>query len=189
MTAKNVIKLMVQYLGEYDLLETTTLGGVTAPTEQQTAKINKMLSSVNDTMQSLAIMYFPLKYKQTVTSHTGIYQFSGLQKELLDIVKLTDKYGCDVKYMFFPTHFEAKAGVLNIVYTYLPDFVTAINQDLDIASNFVSQRVVALGAISKYFMCLGMYNDAEQWNKMFETACKVSKRRKDNVVMKKRRWI
>ena len=189
MTAKNVITLVVQYLGEYDLLSTTTLGGNTAPSSEQTAKLNKLFSCVNDTIQTLSTMYFPLKYKQSITSQTGIYQFNSLQKELLEIIKLTDMYNYDVKYEFFPAHFEAKNGTLNIEYTYLPDNATTFNQDLDIAKNFVTTRIVALGTISKYFMCLGMYNDANEWNKMFETACKVAKRRKDNVVIKKRRWL
>lgn len=189
MTAKDVLNLAVVYIGEPDLANTTTLGGSITPTDQQVEKLNLLLTCVNDTVQSLALMYFPLKYEQKITSETGVYSFSGLEKSIIDIVKITDEHNLNVDYASFPTYFEAKKGTLNIVYTYMPNFVEDCVTDLEIVENKVSVRLMALGVVSRYYMFLGMYSDANSWNSMFEQAALISARNKNNIVMKKRSWV
>ncbi len=106
MTVLDVVKLVAQYIGDADLLSTTTLGGQTSPTEQQTSKINTLVSCVNDTVQNLAIMYFPLKKEEVVTSPNGSYSFTLFSKPLLDILKIVDnRLKFSVDYAMFPDYF------------------------------------------------------------------------------------
>ena len=189
MTVQDVLKLAVVYIGDANLTKTTTLGGTEAPTTQQTEKLNLLLTCVNDAIQSLALLYFPLKYEQKIISKTGVYNFSQLDKTLLDIIKVTDEHKLEVDYAFFPTYFEARPGTLNIVYTYIPDYVDDFTDSLEIAENKVSKRLMVLGVVSRYYMLIGMYTDADAWNTMFEQAALVASRNKNNVVIKKRSWI
>lgn len=190
MTVTDVLKLAVQYLGEGDLLQTTLLGGESTPTEQQNQKVNTLFNCVNDTVQVLATMYFPLKKEDILTSSNGIYPFTNFSKPVLDILKVLDsRIKFSVNYAMFAGHFEAKAGTLQVTYTYLPADATSFSQNLEVVENKVTARMVALGAVSRYFLITGMYQDASNWEEMFERAVLVSQRRKDNIVLKKRRWI
>ena len=190
MTVLDVVKLVVQYIGESDLLKTTTLGGETVPSEQQTDKINMLIDCVSDTVQNLAVMYFPLKKEEVVSSSSGSYSFTLFSKPLLDVLSVVDnrlKYSVD--YSMFPNYFESKSGSLLVSYTYLPCEVTSISAELEIVENKVTARMIALGVVSRYFLITGMYQDANNWNEMFERAILVAQRRKDNIVLKKRRWL
>lgn len=190
MTVLDVLKLTAQYLGDLDLLSTTTLGGETTPSQQQAEKINILQNCVNDTVQSLAVMHFPLKKEEVISSTNGVYSFNLFSKPLLDILKIVDsRLKFSVDYAMFPEHFEAKAGSLFVTYTYLPADATTISSKLDVVENKVSARMVALGTVSRYFLVTGMYQDANNWNEMFEQSILVAQRRKDNVVLKKRRWL
>ena len=190
MTVQDVLKLTVQYIGDEDLLKTTSLGGTQTPTEQQNSKLNMLLTCANDTIQSLALMYFPLKFEEDIYSQNGIFEFSSLQKPVLDILSLTDSHlKTDVKYSQYPTYFETKSGYLHIIYTYSPANLCDFLDKIEVVENKVTQRLVALGIVSRYYMLVGMYSDASSWNETFERAILVAKRRKDNVVLKKRRWI
>ena len=64
MTVKEVLNLVAEYIGDTDLKNCTELGGETVATEQQLEKLNLLLSCVNDVSQSLAMMYFPLKFEE-----------------------------------------------------------------------------------------------------------------------------
>ena len=68
MNVQDVIKIALPYLNEFELLETTTLGGTDTPTEQQTAKLNTLLACVNDIVETLALKYFPLKTEENINN-------------------------------------------------------------------------------------------------------------------------
>lgn len=190
MIVLDVLKLMAQYLCDPELKKTTLLGGEDAPNAQQTEKVNNMIESINDTVQNLAIMYFPLKKEEVVASTNGVYSFNLFSKPLLEILKIVDnKLKYSVDYVMFPEHFEAKVGSLFVTYTYLPADVASTSSTLEVVNNKVTARMVALGSVSRYYLTVGMYQDASNWNQMFERAVLVAQRRKDNIVLKKRRWL
>lgn len=82
-----------------------------------------------------------------------------------------------------------KPGSLRVTYSYLPSEVSGVNDDIEVVENKVTARMVALGVLSRYFLIVGMYQDANNWEQTFARAVLVAQRRKDNVVLKKRRWI
>lgn len=189
MTVKDVIKQAVQYLGENELLKTTILDGTEAANAQQNDKLNILLTCVNDVVQTLALMYFPLKYEEKINNSTGKFQFSSLQKNLADILKIVDEHGYDTDFAMFPTYFETKKGNFIIVYNYLPENIDSFTDVLEIAEGKVSLRMVALGTVSRYFLMSGMFNDAEAWENMFERAILVAQQAKTSKIMRKRRWL
>ena len=190
MTVFDVIRQVLLYLNEPELCDTVLLGGTEEPTDQQKEKVNLLINCVNDSIQTIATMYFPLKKEEVVTSANGIYSFDLFSKPLLDILKVMDsRLRYTVDFSMFADHFESKVGSLLVVYTYLPTDVEFVADKLEIVENKVTARMVAMSVMSKYYMILGMYQDAANWEEMFERAVLVAKRRKDNIVLKKRRWI
>ncbi len=189
MTVKDVVCLAAQYLGENDLLETTTLGGTKTPTEQQTEKLNLLLVCANDMMQTLAVLYFPLKYEEKLTNSTGKILFSNLSKPVTEILKVVEEHGYSADFAVFPTYFETVKGQLTVVYNYLPAEVEDYSDTLEVAEGYVTKRLFALGVVSRYFLFNGMYTDAEQWQNMFASAVLVAQRPKTIRTMRKRRWL
>lgn len=190
MTVLEVLKFACKYLGENELLSTTTLGGDMEPSLQQIDKINTLIDCVNDTVETLAIMYFPLKYEEMLSSSNNIYSFDNFTKPVVEILKVLDNHlKYEVDYAMFADHFEAKSGDLRVIYTYLPSNASDVNDTLEVVENKVTPRMVALGVVSRYFLIVGMYQDSSSWQEMFERVVLVAQRRKDNVVIKKRRWL
>ncbi len=189
MTAKDVIKHSVMYLGEGNLASTTSLGGTEVPDDQQTEKLNILLTCVNDVVETLALMYFPLKYEEKVQNDTGFVSFSELSKDLVDLLKVVDKYGYELGFNAFPTYFEAPKGEITVVYNYAPTEVDDFTDTLEIAEGNVTLRMLSIGVVSRYYLITGMYNDAEAWQNMFERAVLVAKRPKTAKFIKKRRWF
>lgn len=189
MTVTDVLKLAIQFLGEPDLAKTSTLGGTASPTQQQTAKLNSLLACVNDVVQSLALMYFPLKYEEVLENETGQISFSSLSKTVNNIVKVIDNHGFDADFATFPTYFETTKGQIRIIYYYTPAYLSNFSDSLEVALDKVSLRMVALGVVSRYFLINGLFSDAQEWNDMFERAILVAQRDKKPKTIKKRKWV
>ncbi len=189
MNVQDVIKIALPYLNEFELLETTTLGGTDTPTEQQTAKLNTLLACVNDIVETLALKYFPLKTEENINNSTGKVLFSSLTKPLIDIVKVVERHGFTADYAVFPTYFETSKGEITVIYNYAPETVDAFTDTLEVTGEKVTARIVALGVVSRYYLINGMYADAEAWQNMFERAILVSARPKNMRTIRKRRWM
>lgn len=189
MTVKDILKLVVDYIGDTDLKQTIQLGGSNTATQQQTEKLNILLSCVNDVAQTLAMMYFPLKKEEIINNTTGKILFDNLEKPCLDVLKIIDEKGYDVLFATFPTYIQAKQGKLSVFYTYAPDYVENFNDNVSVALGKVTERLFALGVVSRYYLMTGMYNDADAWESMFERAILASNRSKIAKTIKKRRWL
>ncbi len=189
MTVKEVLALVAEYLGDTALKDTTQLGGTETATDQQAEKLNLLLTCVNDVTQSLATMYFPLKYEEIITNSNDKVQFSTLTKPVLDILKIVDERGYDVDFSIFPTYFEAKNGKLRVIYTYLPQYSANFTDSVEIAVDKVSKRLFAIGVVSRYYLMSGMFSDADAWEVMFERAILMRNSPKSMKTVKKRRWI
>ncbi len=189
MKALDVIKLASLYLGQKDLLSTTTLGGEVAPTEAQTQNLDTLLDCVNDVTETIAILYFPLTYEETVSSTTGIINFSSFSKAVCDIDSVTDKCGFSVDFQVFPTYIKTTAGQHKVVYHYLPERVTTFASDIEICMEKVSLRLMVLGVVSRYYLMQGMFSEAQAWQTVFDNTALGLKHSRKNQVIKKRRWL
>lgn len=190
MQAKDVAKLMAQFLGHNDLLQTTQLGGQTAATSEQQQKLNVYLTCINDVVQSLGISYFPLKDNVVLNSENNFYSYSLFTKTLLQIYKVIDfNSKAKIRFKSYPEYFTANSNKIKVEYCYQPEFVTNFNDDLDVVNGQVSVRMIALGAVARYYLIDGLYTESTAWNNMFERAILISSRPVHNLYINKRGWF
>ncbi len=185
----DVVKLVSLYIGQRDLLSTTTLGGNTAPTPDQAQTLDELLSCVNDVVETLAVMYFPLKQEETLVSNNGIVNFSSFSKTVCEIESVKDQNGFNVDYEVFPTYLKTLSGSLNYIYNYIPNKVSSYSANLDVQLDKVSLRLMALGVVSRFYLIKGMFNESKAWNDVFLRTVLALQTPKRNQVIKKRRWV
>ena len=171
------------------MLSTTTLGGATAPTASQTSTIDTLLNCVNDVVETLAIMYFPLKYEEEIISSSGVINLSSFTKTVCEIVSVKDEHGFEVDFTLYPTYIKTKIGRNNYQYCYIPSRVSSLNSNLEVCADKVSIRLVVLGVVSRYYLMQGMLGDANAWQDVFNTTALALQASKRNQVIKKRRWF
>ncbi|MBQ7603071.1 MAG: hypothetical protein IJU58_02910 [Clostridia bacterium] len=190
MKALDVAKLMAQYLGHKDLLETTSFGGQTEPTQLQQDTINTYLTAINDVVQSLGISYFPLKSTQTLTSENMVYSYNLFENTLLQILKVVDKNtNTKLRFCSYPEYFTTSSKNIVVSFCYQPDFVEALNDELDVVANLVSVRMVAMGAVSRYYLFEGLYTESTAWSNMFERSILMASRSRHTLYIDKRSWF
>ncbi len=190
MKAKEVAILMTQYLGQKDLQTITTLGGDTQPTTEQQQTLNVYLNCINDVVQSLGIAYFPLKAMIVLSSEDKKFSYADFDRTLLQIIKVVDvQSGAKLRFKSFPEYFTANSKKVLVSYCYQPAFISSFDDDLDVVLNAVSPRMVALGAVSRYYLFDGMYTDSSAWENMFERAVLVASRAKHDLYIQKRSWF
>lgn len=189
MKAIDVAKLMAQYLGHKDLLTTTSFGGQVAPTQVQQDKINTYITCINDVVQSLGISYFPLKDTQTLSSNSYTYGYNLFTNTLLQIVKVLDTpTNTKLRFRSYPEYFTTSSKNITVTYCYQPDFVESLNDELDVVKNVVSIRMVALGAVSRYYLMEGLYTESTAWSNMFERSILMASRPLHTLYIDKRSW-
>jgi len=189
MKALDVIKLTSLYIGQKDLLSTTTLGGNETPSASQTQTLDELLNCVNDVVETISILYFPLKFEQEITSNNGIVEFSSFSKNLCEILHVKDKYGVSVDFELFPTYVKTNSGTHVYSYCYVPEPVSSFTADLDVSLSKVSVRLMVLGVVSRYYLMQGMFADAEAWQKVFDSTALALQNSRKNQVIHKRRWL
>ena len=149
MKAIEIIKLASRYIGQKDLLSTTTLGGQTQPTQQQTEILETLTECVSDVTEALAVMHFPLKYAEEIVTSDGVINFSDLQKTVCEVIKLVDEFGMNVEFTSFPDYIKTKSGKYVIHYHYIPEELESLNSTLEINEEKVTPRIITLGVVSK----------------------------------------
>ncbi len=189
MKVLDVVKLTAFYIGQKDLLSTTSLGGNTAPTENQTQTLDEIKACVNDVVETIALLYFPLRYEENITTENGVVNFSSFSKAVCEILEVRDKLGFSVDFSTFPTYLKTSAGELRFSYHYLPEKVENVSDDLEGFEEKVSLRLVASGVLSRYYPMQGMFADAESWQRAFERTALALQNRKKNKMIRKRRWL
>lgn len=189
MKAIDVAKLMAQYLGHKDLLSTTSFGGQVAPTQIQQDTINTYLTCINDVVQSLGISYFPLKATENLTSNNLSYSYNLFSNTLLQITKVSDALTkAKLRFRSYPEYFTTSSKNVDVTYCYQPDFVEALNDELDVQKNLVTIRMVALGAVSRYYLMEGLYTESTAWSNMFERAILMASRPQHALYIDRRSW-
>ena len=190
MTAKQVAKLMAEFLGQKDLLSTTILDGEQTPTDQQNQILSSYLTCINDVVQTLAISYFPLKQKQKLSSDNKCFAYSSFSNPLLQVVSVVDaSTNTKIRFEPFVDHFVADANEVEVVYNYQPTYVSSFNSNLEVSTQGVSSRMIALGAVARYYLLEGLHDESVAWNNLFERAVLVAGRPKRSLHINKRSWF
>lgn len=189
MTAKDVIKIVCVFLQKEELLDVEELGGSEAASESELKELNHMLRCLNLVINQIASDYIPLKFIETVTPVNGKVLFTSLNKKLIEVLRVEDKFGIRVNFKLYPEFLETINGDISITYSYEPENISNINQDLESFSQKIGERVIAYGVAMEYCFICGLHDDASIWEKRFKDALLIAARKKSEIKLPKRRWI
>lgn len=191
MKVLDVISLALKHISREDILSTTLIdsNSITQPTDEQTSVYNDLLSCLNETVQSIAYMYFPLKHIENIKVVNKSFNYSSLSKTLIEVVRLKNDLGHLTKFVSFPTYFSCPDGNYTITYTYSPDYLQSNNQDIEVQQGKVDERILSFGTVSKFYLKRGMYQDANVWDNSFQRLMIVGQRPKHMPQIPSRGWF
>lgn len=188
MIVKDVLKIVSAELDFTDLLNTIELGGSNVVTEEQYAQFKYLINCVNDVNHLISFMYLPLKTTENIIVSGNVFNFSQLSKILIELISVKNENGIKQNFQTFPTFFKCKNGKYTITYTYSPDYVSSLDDALDVSSK-IDAYVFASGVVARYYLQKGLYADASAWDTKFTQGMLVAQRRKDGVKMPSRGWF
>ena len=189
MTAKDVIKVVCVFLQKEDLLNLEELGGSETASDSQSKDLNHMLRCLNLVINQIASDYIPLKFIETVTPVNGKILFTSLNKKLIEVLRVEDKFGIRVNFKLYPDYLETINGDVKITYSYEPENISSFSQELENFSQKIGERVIAYGVAMEYCFICGLHDDASIWERRFKDALLIAARKKSEIKLPKRRWI
>lgn len=187
MIVLDVIKIACKNLGLDDLLSTQTLGGNTVATAEETKQINGLIDCLNDVNQTIAFMYMPLKTYENITVVNGKYLYSSFSKTPIELLCLKNQFGVKQKFYTYPTFFTCDDGIYTATYTYVPPYVTALTDSVEI-NNKIDARTVSYGIAARFFLQKGLFSEANAWDARFQQALLVASRKTSGAKMCGRWW-
>jgi len=190
MTVSDVLKLVLKNISREDVLKTNLFdsGSAVEPTTEQSELAEDLTTCLNDTIQSIVYVYLPLKKVENITVSDEVFDYANLSETLIDVFKLKDENGVQQKFTTFPSFFKCANGNYTITYSYAPDVVTELADDLVIPEGKVNERVLATGCTSRFYLKRGMYQDANVWDVSFQRFMLIGKRPKHIPEMSSRGW-
>ncbi|MGD9901013.1 MAG: hypothetical protein AB7S44_00555 [Spirochaetales bacterium] len=189
MSVTEIIKLVATYLQMEDVLELTTFGGeVTEPSALTTKNLELLVRCLNLVYDEIATDYIPLNYEEEVIVLDEEIALSSLAKRLINVIKLTDENGVNVKYKMFPTAIVLENGTYNLEYSYAPESAT-LDGNIETFGGKLTERIVAYGVTAEYSLISGLFDEATTWEQRFKDALLVASRKKSDIKMPVRRWL
>ena len=165
------------------------LENISSASQSVQDEINFLIKCLNLAYIEVAEDYVPLLCKEKLILDGGKLNFSSLTKTLVDVVSLKDKNGFKIKYKSFPTYLQTNESEAEITYKYKPEDLTSLTSTVESFAGKVSEKLLAFGTLMEYCFILGLYEDAEIWEKRFKDALLVRSRKKSGIKLPSRRWI
>ena len=181
MKVKDCLLLAGELLGLDGAITDLNAGSSTSEETQTLLRCFQLVQS------ELALDYLPLFAEDEVETETGAVFFSELTYPPVRILKITGKIGGELDFTLFPEYVKTEAGKLKVRYTYAPTEKT-IDDECDFALG-VSTRLVAYGVASEYALAVGLYEEANVWEKKYKDAISAVYRLKRAKPIKSRRWV
>lgn len=192
MKIRDIAELAAVLLQKHDIINS----GVFMQTEQNrlvddeiqsNRELRLLLRCVNLVVKEVACDYIPLIHTQTLTASDGKIPYSQFEKTLLEIKRVKNQKGEDVRFFTLPEYMAVEDGVYEVSYAFIPRDKEFFD-DLDFAGTKASDRVFAYGAAAEFCLISGMYDEALMWERRYKDALLVATRKTTEVVMPKRRW-
>lgn len=192
MKIRDIAELAAVLLQKHDIINS----GVFMQTEQNrlvddeiqsNRELRLLLRCVNLVVKEVACDYIPLIHTQTLTATDGKIPYSQFEKTLLEIKRVKNQKGEDVRFFTLPEYMAVEDGVYEVSYAFIPRDKEFFD-DLDFAGTKASDRVFAYGAAAEFCLISGMYDEALMWERRYKDALLVATRKTTEVVMPKRRW-
>ncbi len=181
MKVKDCLLLSAELLGLNDAITDLNSGISTSEETQRLLRCFQLVQS------ELALDYLPLFAEDEVETETGAVFFSELTYPPVRILKITDNVGGELDFTLFPEYVKTAVGKVKVRYTYAPTEKT-LDDECDFALG-VSARLVAYGVASEYALAVGLYEEANVWEKKYKDAISAAYRLKRAKPIKSRRWM
>ena len=185
MTVKEVIALAAENLGRDDLS-----AEIAAMSGEAEGEVKSLLRCYNLVENEVALDYCPLKKTEQFALVSGSLFFTRFSSAPVDVYKVEDAAGRDVKFELYPTHLycrELDSAKVNVTYSYTPK-----EKKLSGESEFsgrVSARLLALGVASEFCLSCGQYQEAAIWEKRFRDALRAAQLLRRKLCVRSRRWV
>lgn len=183
MTVKDCMRLAAVELGVDAVLEKYL--NDTTDSSNRVGKV--LLQCYNVVENELALDYLPLTAEDEMQTQTGVVEFSALSRSAVRILRVTDGNGVAVKYRLFPQYVKAQPGTLKIAYIYSPTEKTL--EDGCECAAAVSMRMIAYGMAAEYCMNIGLYEEADAWDKKYKGAIEAAYKATPCKRISSRRWV
>lgn len=188
MKANEVLTLACEYLRDYQLRDVLEQNTLDSASDVQKSKVKLLTTSLNDVVQTLALMYFPLLKTENMKSNTGKYNYSDFENVVLEVVKVKDNLGNKIQFKCYPESVDVGVNEIVLTYHYQPKFVVELDDVLDISNERVGIRMLVTGVLSRYYMYQGMYQESMAWERAFTSTIMAAKATNRSQVMPKRSW-
>jgi len=201
MRVKDILKLAMEFVGEWQLLQKlerqdlqnlqnkdgSDAEAVIEFNAVEQDKLKKFVSCFNMVNQEIAGDYLPFLTKENVETSNGMILFSDLSKQVINIYEVKDRFGFNLEFKVLSNFVETKKSAKTVVYSFLP-------KDLQIDDkieyfNGLSARVYAYGVASEFLLVSGLSSDAEIWEERFKESLFVLSRKRGEHRLPKRDWL
>ncbi|MGN1201365.1 MAG: hypothetical protein ACI4R8_03825 [Candidatus Caccovivens sp.] len=186
MQVLDIIKMVCEFVGEKELrAKLDSIETVTFSAREQ-EKLDTLVDCFNLVNQEIASDYLPFLTKEEVEGGE-IIPFSSLSKAVINIYKVKNRFGLNLKFKLFPDYVQVQGNPKTVVYSYLPQDAS-INSTVEMY-NGLSARVYAYGMASEFLLIDGMSEDAEIWEERFKESLFVLSRKRGEHQMPCRSWF
>ncbi len=185
MKLKTAIYYASMFLGLEEVSELIE-SGETGDDEQEHEK-ELLLRCANLVVSEIASDWVPLKVRESVVVKGGAIEYVALNKRVVDVYSITDKWGNKVAFREFYDRIMIADGEYEIEYSYLPENV-GIDDELPFKKNSPSERVIAYGIACEYSIISGMAEEASIFEQRFTDALSIVTKVKKEQKIKRRRW-
>ncbi len=187
MTVKDIIKLVCEFVGEREILTKLNAIEEVSYTSREQEKLDTMIRCFNLVNQEIASDYLPFITKEEIDVKDSILNFSELNKQVVNVYEVKNRFGCSLRFKLFPNYMEISGHAKSIVYSYLPEDKN-LSDDVEMF-NGLSGRVYAYGVASEFLLIDGLSEDAEIWEDRFKESLFVLSRRRGEHILPRRSWI
>jgi len=185
MTVRDILKLVCEFVGERELATKLKIDQEFSAREQE--KLNLMVNCFNLVNQEIASDYLPFLTKEEIDVDNSTLNFSNLQKVVINIYEIKNRFGMNLKFKVFSNYVEIYGRAKSIVYSYLPNDMS-IDDEVEML-NGLSARIYAYGVASEYLLVDGISEDAEIWEERFKESLFVLSRKRGEHLMPRRSWF
>lgn len=183
MKVKNIMIKAARLLGNADNVQSYLSGVGTSGKEQA----DLLLTCFNLVENELALDYIPLIKEETFTLTNGKLAYSKFSSSVVRILRVEDKNGETVPFRLFASYMEADEKTVTVRYAYTPVEKT-INSESEYAVG-VSERLLAYGMAAEYCTALGLYEEANVWDKKYKEGIEAARRVGTKSKLPSRRWV
>lgn len=187
MTVKSIIGECLVKMGRKNFVEAVSQDGTAAEwSDDEKELANALLYAINLTYREIVEQHFPLICKEDVCFVDKKLMTSTLEKNILYPVSL--KKDEDRAYMkTFADRIESNFdGNATLEYAYMP--TTAFGIDDSISDMRITRKVMADGALGKYYFANKMFDLAQSFDTSFRNGISALKYKGRDIRVKRRRW-